>query len=147
MSAGPLRRVIEEVRSISGYSLKALTVLAEQNDPFRLDTPANHLVGAWVAEQFVLAHRASIHLRGLHYAIVARGGVIKPSGDVYVNDDADWQWLQGTASKAARWLGYLPFTAIVDERNAPPVPGCSPAAAPGLPKTTARAAASGAPPE
>ena len=26
----------------------------------------------------------------------------------------------GTAAKAARWLGYVPFTAITDERNAEP---------------------------
>ena len=64
---------------------------------------------------------ASIHLRGLHYAIVARGGVLKPDGEVYVNDDANWTWLQSTAAKAARWLGYVPFTAITDERNAAPV--------------------------
>ena len=53
----------------------------------------------WVAEQFALTRRASIHLRGLHYAIVARGGVLKPNGEVYVNDDDNWMWLQATRSR------------------------------------------------
>jgi hypothetical protein len=39
----------------------------------------------------------------------------------YTNTDADWNWLQNTAAKAARWLGYIPFDQIHDARNAPPV--------------------------
>jgi hypothetical protein len=38
-----------------------------------------------------------------------------------VNDDDNWEWLDGTAAKAARWLGYIPFDQIVDKRNAEPV--------------------------
>jgi hypothetical protein len=32
-----------------------------------------------------------------------------------------WEWLQNHASKAARWLGYVPFDAISDARNEAPV--------------------------
>jgi hypothetical protein len=39
----------------------------------------------------------------------------------YINDDDNWIWLQAKPAKAARWLGYVPFTAIIDERNSPPV--------------------------
>lgn len=118
--AGALRRVIEQAK-INGYSLSDLTVLAPQNDPYRVDTPAGHRNGAWLAEQFNRLDRERIHLRGLHYAIVSRGDVIRPDGRIYVNDEEAWLWLQSTAAKAARWLGYVPFSAIVDERNAPPV--------------------------
>jgi hypothetical protein len=118
---GRLRQVIEDAR-VGGGSLKDLTVLATQNDPYRVDTPAGHRDGQWFAEQFKAAGRERIHPRGLHYAVVmAEHVVLKPNGKPYQNDDANWTWLQGVAAKAARWLGYVPFDAITDERNSPPV--------------------------
>ena len=39
----------------------------------------------------------------------------------YENNDEDWTWLSETAGKAARWLGYIPFERITDNRNAEPV--------------------------
>jgi hypothetical protein len=53
----------------------------------------------------------------MHYMVI---GQPKPDGTPYTNTDADWTWLSGDAAKAARWLGYLPFEQIVDQRNAPP---------------------------
>ncbi len=44
-------------------------------------------------------------------ATAMRGAVLKPDGTVYVNDEANWTWLQQSASKAARWLGYVRFDA------------------------------------
>jgi hypothetical protein len=58
-----------------------------------------------------------IHLRGLHYMVLGRP---KPGGEPYTNTDEDWLWLSGDAGKAARWLGYLPFDQIIDQRNAAP---------------------------
>jgi hypothetical protein len=118
--AGPLRRVLQEARD-PGVSMSDLTVLAAQNDPYRVDTPAGHREGQWFAEQFRRAGRSRIHLRGLHYAIVARGDVLKPNGKPFVNSEADWLWLQSFAAKSGRWLGYVPFDAIIDQRNEPPV--------------------------
>ena len=65
-----------------------LTVLSKQKYPYRTDTPSGHCNGSWVAEQFKHTGRSRLHLRGLHYAIVARGGVTKPNGEIYVNDEA-----------------------------------------------------------
>jgi hypothetical protein len=45
----------------------------------------------------------------------------KPDGTPYTNIDEDWLWLSGKAGKAARWLGYIPFDQIIDQRNADPV--------------------------
>jgi hypothetical protein len=59
-----------------------------------------------------------IHLRGLHYMTIGRP---KPDGTAYTNTDQDWLWLSSVAGKAARWLGYLPFDQIVDQRNTAPV--------------------------
>ena len=118
---GPLRRVLEAACG-PGIALRDLTVLAVQNDPYRVDTPAGHRDGQWFAEQLARLNRTTaIHLRGLHYAIVAAGNVLKPNGQPYINTDENWLWLQDKAADAARWLGYVPFDRIIDARNAPPV--------------------------
>ena len=46
---------------------------------------------------------------------------VKPNGEVYRNTDEDWLWLSEAAGKAARWLGYIPFERITDNRNAEPI--------------------------
>ena len=118
---GALRRALETAREESRCSRDALTVL--QVDPYRLDTPANHRNGAWVAEQLdrAIGERRRIHWRGLHYAIVAAASVIKPNGETYRNTDNDWHWLCDNAGKAARWLGYVDFERITDNRNSEPI--------------------------
>ena len=70
-TAGPLREVIKASKRATGLGMADLTVLANQNDPYRQDTPANHRCAHWFAEQvqrFVPGAR-TIHLRGLHYRI------------------------------------------------------------------------------
>jgi hypothetical protein len=121
-AASYLRQVLEEACDTEGCSAKALTVLSAQHDPFRVDTPARHRDGEWLAvhaARLGLGDRR-IHLRGLHYMLVS-GEVRKPNGLPYTNTDKDWIWLGEHAAKAARWLGYMPFEQIVDARNTPPV--------------------------
>ena len=118
-----LRSILDKACLDTGSTLADLTALSPQNDPYRLDTPTFHTEGAWLAEQMVnlrLAHRR-IHLRGLHYALVSTSGLVKPNGDLYRNTEKDWLWLQSSAAKAARWLRYVRFDPITDERNSPPV--------------------------
>jgi hypothetical protein len=119
---GYLRAVLEEACEFEGCSAGELTVLAAQNDPFRVDTPARHRDGQWLAVQagqLGLGTRM-IHLRGLHYMLVS-GKVAKPDGKPYTNTERDWVWLSENAAKAARWLGYLPFAQISDHRNSEPI--------------------------
>lgn len=116
-----LRAVLEDACLEEGCSAGALTVLATQHDPFRVDTPARRRDGEWLAVQ---ADRLglgtqTIHLRGLHYMLVS-GEAVKPDGNPYTNTEADWVWLQEDCAKAARWLGYLPFRQIIDARNSEP---------------------------
>jgi hypothetical protein len=120
---GILRRIIEQAHDEEGYSLTDLTVLSLQVDPYRLDTEANHRDGRWLAEQLQAGYGSSkrAHWRGLHYAIVTRGNVKKPDGSIYLNTDDDWNWLIGSPAKAARWLGYVSFDRIIDQRNAPAI--------------------------
>jgi hypothetical protein len=118
---GPLRRVLDTAVEESGYGMGELTVLATQNDPYRVDTPAGHRDAAWFAAQIDrFASDARIHLRGLHYQISSAADVLLPNGKPYTNTDDDWLWLQSKAAKAARWLGYVGFERIVDQRNEPP---------------------------
>ena len=115
----PLSALLEATCRGEACSMKDLTVLATQNDPFRRDTPAGHRDGAWLANtarRLGLGNR-TIHLRGLHYMVIDQP---KPDGEPYTNTDKNWSWLQERAGKAARWLGYIPFEQIVDERNAEP---------------------------
>jgi hypothetical protein len=119
----PLRQALDAAiaeANGSKLSMKDLTVLSPQIDPFRLDTLANHKIGKWLADTAAtlgLGQR-KIHLRGLHYMVI---GWPKPCGTPYTNTEADWLWLSGEAGKAARFLGYIPFDQIFDNRNAAPV--------------------------
>jgi hypothetical protein len=119
----PLRAILEKARVEQKCSSADLTVLSERSDPYRLDTRAGHRDGAWIAEQLqrAVGPVRRIHWRGLHYAVVAAGDIIKPDGEVYRNTDDDWRWLSDIAGKSARWLGYVPFERITDNRNSSPV--------------------------
>ena len=81
-SRSPLRQALDTaIASANGskLSMKDLTVLAPQNDPFRVDTPAGHRDGEWLAvhaRELGLGDR-TIHLRGLHYMVIGRP---KPDG-------------------------------------------------------------------
>jgi hypothetical protein len=90
--------------------------------PFRQDTVGNHRSGAWFKEvlerALELSGQEQIHNRGCHYVALSREA-IKPDGTRYQNTEEDWHWLEG-ASKAARWLGYVEFDVVSDERNAEP---------------------------
>jgi hypothetical protein len=120
---GVLRSIIEGARYERGFSLGDLTVLSIQVDPYRIDTTSGHRDGAWVAQHLnrLIGRTKKIHWRGLHYVIVAKGNIRKPNGEIFRNTDDDWTWLSSVAGKAARWLGYVPFERITDNRNAEPV--------------------------
>jgi hypothetical protein len=133
MAKGKLRQIIETVvlenldrrarkEQFYAHGLKQLTVLSERRDPYRIDTDSGRAEGEWLAglmNQLIDPERR-IHLRGLHYAIVASGNVLKPNGLPYTNTEEDWIFLSERAAKVARWLGLIPFNRIVDERNDEP---------------------------
>jgi hypothetical protein len=121
VGSGVLYREIAAAVANAACSIKDLTVLAASNDPYRLDTTIGHQIGEWLAHQIkrLVGTDGRVHLRGLFYRIVAAGGVEKPDGTVFTNTFDNWLWLM-RAAKAARWLGYVPFDRIPDERNEAP---------------------------
>jgi hypothetical protein len=118
-----LRQIMEVACDEHQASLSDLTVLSAAVDPYRIDTPAGHRDGSWLAAQLSALYGPTkrAHWRGLHYAIVADGKIRKPNGEIYLNTEEDWQWLTTEPAKAARWLGYIPFERIIDQRNSPPI--------------------------
>lgn len=116
--------MLREEKALTGLGLAELTVLSPQNDPFRLDTPTNHKNGLWFRERMeecgLLARAGAIHNRGIHYAIVSLGNAVRPDGKPYINDADCWAFLEN-ASNVARWLKYVPWSRIVDARNADPI--------------------------
>src|SRR4051812_42048733 len=120
---GTLADILGDAMDDTGLSMRDLTVLSPNNDPYRLGTDERHIEGRWLAEQLALVvpDGRRVHLRGLHYRLVAHGGILKPDGTLYRNEDDDWSWLQNDPAKAARWLGYVPFDRVRDERNSPPL--------------------------
>jgi len=131
LGASPLTGVIREHMD-QGWSLDELTVLARDNDPFRQDRDEGHKLGRWLRGTLegmgfeVGEGGRVVHNRGLHYLLI---GQRKPDGRVYENDEKTWKWLSDRVSKAARWLGYVPFDQVTDQRNAEPVVRILPAAA------------------
>jgi hypothetical protein len=133
-----LGSILRETAEEYGVSIDELTVMDWATDPFRRDIPSAHTNGRWLRDQMrrlgLLDRTAPIHLRGLHYALVADGNVMLPDADMsrrgpkktragqpYTNDEYCWRFLVEDAAKAARWLGYVPFEKIVDAKNAEPV--------------------------
>jgi hypothetical protein len=120
-SSSPLLDALHDAISAGGGCLATYTVLDKKNDPFRIDTPASRRDGQWLAEaaaELGFSSDRTIHCRGLHYAVLGR---VKPDGTPYENTAKSWEWLTGEAAKAARFLGYIPFDQITDQRNAEPV--------------------------
>jgi hypothetical protein len=125
---GPLRQILDSAINEAALNdisatLADFTVLSPQNDPYRLDLPDNHRNGEWFAEIVarLVPEGDSVHLRGLHYRLAAAADIIRPDNSLpYINTDEAWVWLTTKAAKAGRWLGYVDFERIIDERNAPP---------------------------
>jgi hypothetical protein len=110
----PLRAALEEL----GGSLTRWTVMKEESDPFRMDTPANHRDAQWLAGRIAaLRLTLPIHVRGLHYALL---GQVRPDGSEYINTDKTWQWLERVVS-VARTLNHVDYESITDRRSDEPV--------------------------
>jgi hypothetical protein len=77
--SGKLRDRLDIATKVNGLELCDLTVLAVQNEPYRLDTPTGHQLAAWFMGQIERAvPRGNIHLRAFHYLLI--GNALRPDG-------------------------------------------------------------------
>jgi hypothetical protein len=119
---GKLAAVIQAAKAETGRSLADLTVMDLDNDPYRIDTPSKHRDAKWFADLVArfIAPGKRIHARGVYYATLAAGGVRLPNGDPFEGTDANAKFVTDAAS-LARWLGYVPFERLVDNKNDAPI--------------------------
>lgn len=114
---------LKELARQSGRSVKQLLALSQNNDPFSVTIPSRREAGEWFAkvvwERFC-EDAGVAHLRRLHYRIVAENKFKLLSGTAYENTEECWKYLC-RSSLAARYLGLIPFDALVDRRNAEPL--------------------------
>ena len=92
----------------------AMTVMAPHRDPYRMEQ--HRPAAEWFTERMARIPYRPVHARGLHYSSL---GTEKPDGSPYTNTDANETWMN-TASKAARWLGLMPWTDFHDKKNDAP---------------------------
>jgi hypothetical protein len=117
---GPLALILRDAMGETDRTIGDLMVMGE-NDPYRIDTAAKRRDAKWFADQVAnfVAPERRIHPRGVFYSCVSAPAT-KPDGTVFVNDEANEQWL-GESSRFARWLGYIDFDRLVDNKNDEPV--------------------------
>ena len=89
-----LRAALTAAMAEHGCTMDGLTVLDKANDPFRVDTPAGHRDGGWLA---ALAESWGSATGPCVSAACTTPGSVgpKPDGEPYSNTEKDWLWLSG----------------------------------------------------
>jgi hypothetical protein len=116
----PTRETIKAAAKDRRIPVTDLLALAPKNDPFYVGGPADITRGRWFADVFNAAGYAALHLRRLHYWTASqRTPIPMPDGMPYTNTHACWEFIT-EASKAARYLDFVPLTGITDNKNPAP---------------------------
>lgn len=117
-------RIKQEAKAAK-RKVESYLVLSPQRDPFYVGSPGQISAAEWLYACYqALGYDqpgVQVHIRRMHYAIVSRTESlpVPPNGKPYENTEQCWDYLQ-MAAQAARYLGLVPFEAIVDNRNTPP---------------------------
>ena len=122
MNTTPLT-TLKRTAKQAGLTTGDLLVMGRQNDPFGMGQKAQIAAAEWFVE--VLARLGSpetVYIRRVHYACASWGDMLRPCGRLYGNTQKDAAYMVN-AGKAARYLGYIPFDAVIDQKNAPCVVG------------------------
>jgi hypothetical protein len=118
-----MKTPLEKLKALAteqGCTLKDLTVLARQNDPFRIGTPTQVKQAEWFARTLDDVWFPNIHLREVHYSLVGVGDATLHDGSPYVNNADCWNNLQKFA-KFARVLGLVDVRRMIDRRTPNPI--------------------------
>jgi hypothetical protein len=107
--------LLERMAAAGIRSQKAATVMAPHRDPYRMEKYRPE--AEWLAESIRRIEHRPVHVRGLHYAAI---DTRLPTGNPYTNTEKSYEWMQDKPAKAARWLGLVPWTDIIDKKNDEP---------------------------
>lgn len=104
-----------------------LLVLARNNDPFFIGSPAQVRAAEWFANLWAdFGFTTGVHLRRVHYRLVSQREPKDANGEPYENTQKCWDDLC-SAGKFARHLALIDPASFVDRRNPEPhvymVPG------------------------
>ncbi len=100
-----------------GCNVRDVLVLSMNNDPFYSGSRANRERAQWFKDLWQkFGYTTGVHLRRVHYQIVAHGDITRHDGTPYRNTDSDWNYLCD-AAKHARILGLVNAGDFVDRRN------------------------------
>ena len=118
---------IKQLAKEAGCTIPDLLVLARQNDPFFVGSPAQRKMAEWFAELWhEFGYTTGVHLRRFHYRLISQELPTNHNGEPYENTEGCWNDLCN-AGKYARHLGLVDPAAFVDRRNPSPyiymVPG------------------------
>ena len=111
---------IKEVASEAGYAIPDMLVMARENDPFFIGSPAHVEKAQWFADLWrQFNYSTGVHLRRVHYQLVSQYTPTMHDGKPYENTEGCWKYLC-SAGRFARILGLVDPEAFEDHRNPPP---------------------------
>jgi hypothetical protein len=107
-------------------------ILSPGRDPFNI-TPGRRKNAEW-AKDLIYSHIIpylniidikATHIRDIHYIISGVKGnfkdsIVKPDGSPYINDISSWNLLVD-ALRDARYLKFIPFEILIDNKNEPKI--------------------------
>lgn len=104
-----------------GVRIQDLLVMARNNDPYSIGTPANMRDVEWFMDLWErFGFQDGVHLRRIHYQVMSPGDVRLPDGGFYQNVIPHWQKLS-EAGKKARITGAVSPHKFTDRRNPEPI--------------------------
>src|SRR5262245_34361290 len=114
---------LKDLSKTLGRPVGTLIAQGPDADPFYAGLPMRELRARWFKEVWDRFNvQPGVHLRRLHYLLVSQPSPVRLPREVkgtwdYVNNNNCWVFLNDATSDA-RYLGLIPFEAIVDQRNA-----------------------------
>ena len=94
-------------------------VLSRYRDPWTSWGEVHRQRAEWAYNHFNAMSRRT-HLRGFHYWLVSNDGITKPSGELYMNTEQDWTYLQQCCLEA-RYMGIGNWVNLIDRKHPEPL--------------------------
>ena len=110
---------IQDRKRDTGSTIPKLLAQARSNDPFCVGSAGQVEWAKWFMGVYERIGEEVIYTRRAHYACASWADTLKPDGTLYRNT-ATCGSQMAAASKYARYLGYIPFANVHDQKNPRP---------------------------